>query len=85
MLEAELLRNLSHPNIVTYVESFIDNGFLIIIMEYCELKDLACLINSRRAKDQKFTETEIMNYFIQLCLSIEYVHSRQILHRDLKS
>lgn len=34
--EAVLLKGLRHPNIVAYVDSFIENGTLIIIMEYCE-------------------------------------------------
>ena len=32
--EAELLKQLDHPFIVRYKESFIDQGCLIIIMEY---------------------------------------------------
>ncbi len=36
MLEANLLKNLSHPNIVSYKTSFIEGGQLIIVMEYCE-------------------------------------------------
>jgi NIMA (never in mitosis gene a)-related kinase len=26
-----------------------------------------------------------MNWFVQLCLSLEYIHGRKMLHRDLKS
>lgn len=26
-----------------------------------------------------------MQWFVQLCLSLEYIHKRKILHRDLKS
>ena len=26
-----------------------------------------------------------MNWFVQLCLSLEYIHGRKILHRDIKS
>ena len=35
-MEVNLLKNLNHPNIVSYKTSFISQGLLIIIMEYCE-------------------------------------------------
>lgn len=38
MLEAGLLKNLDHPNIVGYKESFLGNSSLTIIMEYCDGK-----------------------------------------------
>ena len=34
--EADLLKSLRHPNIVGYIDSFICEGTLIIVMEYCE-------------------------------------------------
>ena len=36
-------------------------------------------------KKEHFTETEIFNWFIQICLSLEYVHARRVIHRDLKA
>ena len=54
-------------------------------MEFCEYGDLAYHIRKKKQAKEKFTEVEIMNWFIQLCLSLEYVHSRKILHRDLKT
>jgi hypothetical protein len=38
MLEVNLLKNLNHPNIVSYKESFLVPEMLIIIMEFCEGK-----------------------------------------------
>jgi len=38
MMEVQLLKNLNHPNIVAYKQSYIDHGQMIIIMEYCEGK-----------------------------------------------
>ena len=38
MLEAGLLKNLDHPNIVAYKESFLGKNNLTIVMEYCEGK-----------------------------------------------
>lgn len=79
------MRKLDHPNIVSYKHSFIEKGILIIIMEYCEHGDLAFHVRKKKTKNEQFSETEIMNWFVQLCLSLDYVHSRKILHRDIKS
>ena len=75
MMEVNLLKNLKHPNIVAYKTSFISQGILIIIMEYCEGKyqellikiivgDLSFHIKRRSAKGERFTETEIFNWFV---------------------
>lgn len=47
--------------------------------------DLAYHVKKKRAKNEFFSETEIMNWFLQICMALEYVHGRKILHRDLKS
>ena len=36
MYQANILKELNHPNIVSYKGSFVDRGILIIIMEFCE-------------------------------------------------
>ena len=85
MLEVNLLKNLDHPHIVAYKQSYFTIEQLIIIMEYCEVGDLSYHIKRKTNKDEKFTETEIFNWFIQICLALEYVHGRRVIHRDLKS
>ena len=79
------MRKLDHPNIVSYKHSFIEKGVLIIIMEYCEVGDMSYHIKRKVNKKEHFTETEIFNWFIQICLSLEYVHARRVIHRDLKA
>jgi serine/threonine protein kinase len=51
--EVNILRELSHPNIVKYYDRVIDrsNAKIYIVMEYCEGGDIATLIkNSRKQK-----------------------------------
>ena len=36
IFKVQLLKELKHPHIVSYKDSFIEDGNLIIIMEYCE-------------------------------------------------
>jgi len=47
--------------------------------------DLSFHIKRKLQKNEFFTETEIFNWFVQLCLSLEYIHGRKVLHRDLKT
>lgn len=47
--------------------------------------DLAYHVKKMRQKGEHFSEDLIMQWFVQLCLALEYIHKRKILHRDLKS
>ncbi|XP_020661142.3 serine/threonine-protein kinase Nek1 isoform X1 [Pogona vitticeps] len=81
--EVAVLANMKHPNIVLYRESFEEGGCLFIVMDYCEGGDLFKKINAQ--KGVLFSEDQIMDWFVQICLALKHVHDRKILHRDIKS
>lgn len=78
--EVTILSSLNNPYIVKYYESFVENNTLHIIMEYCEKGDLSQVL-----KRQPLNEAKVWKFFIQLCIGLEYLHNRQILHRDIKA
>ncbi|KAF5839493.1 kinase-like domain-containing protein [Dunaliella salina] len=82
-LEAKLLMALNHPNIVRCVECFVANSKLCIVMDYCSEGDLYGLLQKRRGVP--LPEDTILDWFVQLCLSLKHVHDRKILHRDIKT
>ncbi|XP_023780722.1 serine/threonine-protein kinase Nek1 isoform X18 [Cyanistes caeruleus] len=81
--EVAVLANMKHPNIVLYRESFEENGCLYIVMDYCEGGDLFKKINAQ--KGIPFSEDQILDWFVQICLALKHIHDRKILHRDIKS
>ena len=82
--EVNLLKQLKHPNIVTYKDSFFDNeNCLNIVMVFCEMGDMYTKI--RKQKGENFPEESILLWIAQLCLALSYVHDKQILHRDIKT
>jgi NIMA (never in mitosis gene a)-related kinase len=75
---------LNHPNIVTFREVYkTKKGHLCIVMDFADGGDLAKLISDQ--KGRYFSESQIMDWFTQICLGIKHVHDRKILHRDIKS
>lgn len=56
---------------------------MFIAMDYCEGGDLYSRINAQRGA--LMPETQVMDWFVQICLSIKHIHDRKILHRDIKS
>eukprot|EP00055_Hartaetosiga_balthica_P006560 m.20807 g.20807 ORF g.20807 m.20807 type:complete len:416 (+) comp5286_c0_seq2:158-1405(+) len=83
--EADLLSNLDHPNIVAHRESFLSANYLYIVMQYCEGGDLHKRIRRQFKERKYFPETQVMDWFVQISLALQYLHSRNILHRDLKT
>ena len=81
--EATILGKLSHPYIVQYIDSFIEDNNLNIIMEYCNGGDLNQFLKLQSKKPLK--EEKIWKIFLQICLGLQHIHQRKILHRDIKS
>ncbi|XDV11346.1 hypothetical protein PO909_000312 [Leuciscus waleckii] len=83
--EVEILKTLQFGYIVTYVESFEDKeaGRIYIVMEYCEGGDLSRIMGKQ--KDESFfEEKQILDWLAQICLALQYLHEKNILHRDIK-
>lgn len=84
-VEAQLLSKLNHPAIVKFHASFVEQSNFCIITEYCEGRDLDYKIQEYKEAGKIFPENQIVEWFIQLLLGVDYMHERRILHRDLKS
>lgn len=80
MNEVEVFSKLHHPNIVSYLGSFIKDNTLLIEMEYADGGTLAQIIAERHGK-QHFPERYIIAVFEQISSAINYMHSENILHR----
>ncbi|XP_052060793.1 serine/threonine-protein kinase Nek11-like isoform X3 [Mytilus californianus] len=83
--EAKVLSKLNHPGIVKFHDSFIDGESFCIVTEYCEGGDLDAKINELAKSKKNLEEKTILDWFVQLVLAVHYMHTRRILHRDLKS
>ncbi|NXY61339.1 NEK11 kinase, partial [Callaeas wilsoni] len=84
-LEAQLLSKLDHPAIVKFYASFVERDSFCIITEYCEGGDLDFKIQEYKDSGKMFTQSQVIDWFIQLLLGVNYMHERRILHRDLKA
>ncbi|KAG2443892.1 hypothetical protein HXX76_002232 [Chlamydomonas incerta] len=80
--EVKVLRQLSHPLVLSYVDHFIYKGHLCIVTEYCDAGDLYQLLRARKAA---LPEAQLLDFFAQVLLAIQHVHGKNILHRDLKT
>jgi NIMA (never in mitosis gene a)-related kinase len=82
MNEVEVFSRLTHPNVISYYSSFVRGEILYIEMEFADEGNLAQIINE---STDHFPERYVLNVFEQMTSAIAYMHTENILHRDLKT
>ena len=74
------MKKLNHPNITKILEIFEDGNYFLIIMEYINGGNLFSFVKKRR----KISEKTAKFLFRQIILGIQHMHSKNIVHRDIK-
>ncbi|XP_059425984.1 calcium/calmodulin-dependent protein kinase type 1D-like isoform X2 [Carassius carassius] len=82
--EIKILKKMIHGYIVSYVDSFEDTqfGLYYIVMEYCAGGDLKKKMETQ--KEKGFFEEQQVDWFVQICLALQYIHKINVLHRDIR-
>ena len=78
--EIDIMRKISHPNIVNIFDIYEDSKKYYIVMEICEGGELFEAISEQGA----FFEGDCVEIMKQLLSAVNYLHSKNIMHRDIK-
>jgi len=78
--EIQALRNLRHPNIIRILDVADNPDSICFIMEYAAGGELRGYVE----KHKSLSEEESRSFFKQIVRAVHYIHSKKIIHRDLK-
>lgn len=74
--EAILLSTIKHHNVVGYLDAWVENSHLYIVMEYCSCGDLAALLHSK-----ELSVPEVLQYARDISCGMQHLHGHKIMHR----
>jgi len=80
MHEVNLLLKLRHESVVKLYETFQTGRHIMLVMELCAGGDLLNFVRKRKKLDENIARV----LFKQIIEGIAYIHSKKILHRDIK-
>ena len=87
--EAQILSSLNNKYVVKFYESFKMYQNIYILMEFCDNGDLCSFLNKvkklRKNDDYFLDEDFVWKLFIQMSIGLYYIHSKKIIHRDIKT
>lgn len=82
--EAEIMKSLSHKNIVKFHAVFFERCFVCIVMDKYSGGDLVEGMQHHLKERGKINARDIIHISFQMAASIQHLHSRSIAHRDIK-
>lgn len=85
LTEVAILASLEHPHIIRYLASACTVDELHIWMEYAPGGSLDRAIQTQTRAKVGFSSGRVCTWAIQLADALEHMHSRHVLHRDLKA
>ena len=80
MEEAAAIFKMSHPGIVRVIDIFEENGTAYYVMDFID----GCSLGDMVRRRGKLPEKEALHYILQVVDALQYVHSRNRLHLDIK-
>lgn len=87
LLEVKHLRLNRHPCVIDITDAWITEKPAKVIhlaMSYCEAGDIAKIITANKSKNSFVLEAQVVKWMLQIAFAIEFVHSNNFMHRDLK-
>jgi serine/threonine protein kinase len=78
--EIQSLRNLRHPNVIRILDVAEHPDSICFIMEFAANGELKDYVEKRGS----LTEEESRHFFKQIVRAVHFIHSKNIIHRDLK-
>ena len=80
MNEIKILSTVDHPNIIKYYETYEDELYMHIVMEYCSGGEVLEQI----IEEKRLNEQESCSIIYKIASVLAHCHSKGIVHRDLK-
>jgi len=81
--EVQLLASFEHPYVIRYFDSFLDDEILHIVMEWAEHGTLSDRLKAPGG--ECLSESQVWKWSLQIIVGLNHMHTRKVLHRDLKS
>ncbi|KAG0760439.1 hypothetical protein G6F24_008319 [Rhizopus arrhizus] len=81
MKEVNILKNLSHTNVIKYIGFIRSESYINIILEYAENGSLMSTLKAFG----KFPEKLVASFCIKILKGLEYLHANDVVHCDLKA
>ncbi|KAG9395170.1 serine/threonine protein kinae HT1-like [Carpediemonas membranifera] len=81
--EAKTLVELSHPNVLKFLGATVKLPAIYIVTEFCALGSLTEYVERLR-RQGRLTPVELLDLVIEAADGLAFIHSRGIVHRDIK-